>query len=277
MQSYGIPNLATVEEIGQKLQRGEIQRWFIDPNQQVSGDESRIGLSQYEAPNLRISFVTNGGGLYIVHGRYDQQTNQILPPVIVPQHVTVPQPVTVPTKGTLREPSLIRWENTYQIIDNSRRATPRVSNNYTDNEINGQVSRDYFNPLFQSIDSFQSERYVFYCRTASTHNGEQCSLVKEWTSGNSRLQFWITTGTPYTIGEFFDVPDMGWYIVYGTAETFLIVGNSDSHPFVVTPMFSFGNTDGSTEETIDFPSLNLDQVKYLLKTKAIEYIFNQIH
>ena len=257
MQSYGIPNFATVEEIGQKFQRSEIQRWFIDPNQQVRGDE----------PNVRISFITNDNKLYLVHARYDQQTNQILPPIYVAP------------KGTLQDPSLIRWENTYQILDNSERATPTVSSNYTDHEIDGQISSDYFGPIFRSIDSFQSELYVFYCKTASTTNGEQCALVKEWvaTSTKSRLQLWITTGEPRAVSDLTNIPNMGWYIVFGTSETFLIVGNSNSHPFVITPTFTLYNTDGSTDENIDLPSLNLDQVKYLLKTKASEYIFDQIH
>jgi hypothetical protein len=33
MQSYGLPNFATVGQIGQMLQRGEIQKWHVDPKQ----------------------------------------------------------------------------------------------------------------------------------------------------------------------------------------------------------------------------------------------------
>lgn len=249
-----IPNFATVDEISQKLQRGEIERWSIDPNQQISNDQS----------NVRISFFTKDGGLYLVRARYDQVTNQILPPVQIPVPII--------------RPSLIKWNETHRIIYDSAKATPPIPNGYSDTEINGRVPQDYFNPIFQSIDSFQSKNYKYYLQTANTHNGEQPALVKEWSNdSNSRIQLWITNGEPYMIGQHQSISDEGWYIVYGTPDTFLIVGNYGSHPFVVAPAFSFDNSDGSTDEDFDFPSLNLEQVKYILKTKAPEYIFDQTH
>ena len=48
MQSYGLPYFATFEEISEKLQQNKIQKWFVDPNQQIFNND----------PNVRISFIT---------------------------------------------------------------------------------------------------------------------------------------------------------------------------------------------------------------------------
>lgn len=65
MQSYSIARapmfLATIDQIGQKLQRGEIQTWYISK------------------PGAEIIFVAKRGELYVIKAKYDQQTNQIIP------------------------------------------------------------------------------------------------------------------------------------------------------------------------------------------------------
>ena len=91
----GLPHFATVDEIQQKLQQGQIQRWFIDPKLRIPNDEL----------NVRISFVTNDDKHYLVRARYNQQTNQNFPPVDVPQ------------RGEWRESSLIKWENASNIFN----------------------------------------------------------------------------------------------------------------------------------------------------------------
>ena len=251
-----IPNFATVDEITQKLQRGEIQRWFIDPNQQVRGDE----------PNVRISFITKEGGLYLVRAKYDQRTNQIFPPVEVhPKEI----------------PSLIKWENAHTIFNvgsQMNTITPKVPKGYSDREIEGKVSRNYYDLIFQSIDGFKFDRYQYYLRVVPTNTGEQSALMRQWSNKDTRLQFWITTSEPNLTNEVNPyIMNSGWAIIYGTPTTFLVVGNNGSHPFVMAPDFTFDNSDGSTDEDVDFPILNFDQVKYLLKSKVIEYVFNQIH
>lgn len=256
---HGLHNSITFDEITQKLQRGEIERWFVDPTNQNIND----------LPNTVISFVTNNGELYLVKAKYDPQINQVYPPVealkrtiVEPIHVEIPLvPLVVPTST-----SLINWRNTHSIFNlgsQSNNITPRIPNQYTDEEINAEISRDYFDSIFQSIDNFAPSDYHYTFRLVPTNLGDESALVKKWSNYGDQIQLWIIND--------------GWAIIYGTNNTFLIVGNNNSHPFIMTPNFSFDNTDGSTDENIDFPSLNLDQVKYLVKTKTIEYIFDQIH
>jgi hypothetical protein len=53
--------IATFNEINQKLQCGEIERWFINLEQQISRNK----------PNLRISFLSKDGRLYPIRARHD--------------------------------------------------------------------------------------------------------------------------------------------------------------------------------------------------------------
>ena len=123
----------------------------------------------------------------------------------------------------------------------------------------------YFNDIFQSIDGFRFQKYFYSAESINIDvKEEQSAFLRLWSNENIRLEFWIMN-------------NVFWYIVYGTPNTFLIIGNDATRPFVITPTFLFRNTDESTEENIDLPILSFDQVKFLLKTKAIEYIFNQQH
>ena len=108
----------------------------------------------------------------------------------------------------------------------------------------------YFDHIFQSLDNFQSYNYKQTFNIIDTDIGQEAALVKEWSGTNyhlhhqlhvndscdslyvNRLQFWIS--------------NKGWAGIYGTTETFLIVGNFVGHPFVRTPEFTFCNSDGST-------------------------------
>jgi hypothetical protein len=240
MQSLSLPYFASVEEINQKIQQGEIEKWEIDPK-----------LQYLDNPNTRISFFSKDGKLYLVTAQYNPTTNQILPPVPV-----------IP-KGTLVEPQLINWEKTSKIFNDELNITPNIPNGYCDSEIDGKVSPDYFNSIFQAIDSFQPEVYTYKFKQISTRMGKQCALLKQWTNRDGRIEYWVT--------------DDGYAIIFGTPNTFLIVGNFNDHPFVYTPDWTFDNSDGSTGDDVDYPSLNLDQVKHLLKIKAVEYTFDQIH
>ncbi len=79
--------------------------------------------------------------------------------------------------------------------------------------------------------------------------------------------------------------DEGYAIIFGTVKnpsaakksTYLIVSNIENHPSVIAPGVSFFNSNGSTGEYHDFPALNLDQVKTLMKQNAINFIFDQQH
>lgn len=162
--------------------------------------------------------------------------------------------------------SLINWLNTHTVFNLSNQEnniTPKIPNRYDDENVNEKVPLNYFDSIFHSIDSFQPLEFHNTFKIIPTDMGQEGALVKEWISQDSKLQFWITND--------------GWAVIYGAPTTFLIIGNFVSHPFVMTPLFSFDNSDGSTNEDIDLPVLNLIQVKYLLKTKVPEYIFNQVH
>jgi hypothetical protein len=163
-------------------------------------------------------------------------------------------------------PSLVNWKNTDSIFDQGLfgdKIVSNIPNGYVDKEIKGKVKLKDFDPIFQSLNQFQFNNYRQKFKIIETGIGEQATLLKEWTYDNSKLQFWIN--------------NEGWAAIYGITDTFLIVGNFVDRPFVATPLFIFCNSDGSTGDNVDFLSLDFDDVKDLMKTKAIEYIFHQIH
>lgn len=258
IQHPSLPYLPTFEEISQKLQKGEIEKWFLEPDIQHGTVK----------PNVRMSFIGKDGKYYNVVLNYDQQNNKIGPPLELP-----------PTGDPIKS-SLIKWENTHNILNSgygSNSITPKISNVYGDHEIDGKVSSNYFDKTFQNIDNFKPEKYHYHFRIVPTDMDDQSALLRQWIYKDTRLQFWITSNNPHSDEDPNPYVTVSWVIIYGSSDDFLIVGNNGSHPFVITPTFEFGNSDGSTTEDIDFPILNLDQVKYLLKTKAVSYIFDQIH
>jgi hypothetical protein len=112
--------------------------------------------------------------------RYDAQTNQVFPPVEVSRRE--PALTTVP--------SLIRWNKSHSILDLNHIDTmiPRIGQRYENQEIIGRVPRNYFNHIFQTIDPFQSERYIYKLRQIHTDVGlEQCTLSRQWSNGTARL------------------------------------------------------------------------------------------
>lgn len=159
--------------------------------------------------------------------------------------------------------SLINWDKTITIFNQGEEITPSIPRHYVDNEIEGKVKLKYFKPIFQSLDEFVSNSFRQSFKIVNTDIGKQACLVKEWFYQNSKLEFWVN--------------NEGWAAIYGTTDTFLIIGNFVDHPFVQTPLFTFCNSDGSTSDQDDFITFNLDDVKSLMKSKVPEYIFNQIH
>jgi RNA recognition motif-containing protein len=57
-------NFVSFQQIAQMMQNDQIQSWMIDPT-----------------VNINLKFVGKNGATYLVKARYDQTTNQILPPV----------------------------------------------------------------------------------------------------------------------------------------------------------------------------------------------------
>lgn len=127
------------------------------------------------------------------------------------------------------------------------------------------------NLFFEQIDSFTSINYKYDLIKVpgpeDCDNKENPSLLKYWSNSNVRLEFWLMK----------DGASFNFAIIFGTLDNFLILSNIDDHPYIITKDFIFNNSDGSTHENIDFIALDLNQTKYVLKSKTIEYIFKQIH
>lgn len=229
-----------IGEINEKLRFGQAQR-CIDPEHQKLEAES----------DYTISYVIIDGVIHLVRGRYDAWIHQIVP---------------------IQKKSLINWDTTYTIFNLGFQniITPDIQNCYVDNEIDGKVSVDSFISIYESIDTFQSRKYHYALRRVPTDIGDQSALVREWIGDDGCLQLWISNSEPESSTDY--NVDISWAIIYGTSEIFLIVGNVNDHPFVMTPEFRFDNSNGSTHEDIDFSSLGIDDIKQLLRMKSLEYV-----
>jgi hypothetical protein len=220
-----------VKEILQMKRQGIIKYWAID-----SRSNSTIW------PNVMMTCVTTDDKRYRIQAQYNPDTDQISEPL----------------------PSLVNWDNTYTIFNDSHTITKRIPSNYVDHEIDGQVDPTIFDPIFQSLTQFQYQKYRYELLNVPSLTGNLCALMREFDNDTNRLQVWIT--------------EEGWSVIYCTLDTFLIVGNCGGHPSVTIPAFSFGNSDGSTnDDDIDWPSITFDQIKDLVKTKTIECIWSQEH
>ena len=95
-------------------------------------------------------------------------------------------------------------------------------------------------------------------------------LIKQWNDKNNCLQLLIILNED-------DYYDHDWVIIFGNNDYCLITGIYGCHPFVDTKSFRFGNSDGSTFLDINPNLLNFNQVKEILKSMTIEFIFDQCH
>lgn len=244
---FGLPSLKVTNyirldfnQLKPKLQSGEIEKWEIDKSSTQSND-----------PNMHGVFYGKDEKVYSVYLRYDPADNSIHPPFT----------------GTPTE-TVVNWNETHRIFNlssgDSSKFLPKIPQGYCDREIEEKVTPNVYDEVFARIDKFTSKKYGYELKDIYGDPGEDMpAMVKSWSNYNSGIELWIT--------------NRGYAAIYGDKDKFLVVGNHQDHPFVETNSFSFDNSDGSTSEDIDFPSLNLDQVKLLMKTKAIEYVFQQIH
>lgn len=184
-----------------------------------------------------------------------------------------------------RKKSLIDWCETALIFnDGLKYIIGEISdNNYCDFEVKDEVKEDHYDDVFNKIDNFIPKKYnKFVCDNQFTSMGEEDILVRAWNNNNARLQLLTILDKEKSDNEMeLYVPvegcDSGYAIIYGDESTFLIVGNYFAHPFVYHPSFAFSNSDGSTFEDCRYDLLNFKQIKNILKRRALEYIFEQVH
>jgi hypothetical protein len=169
--------------------------------------------------------------------------------------------------NSVKMSSPIIWSATFEIFsDNGRSHIIRNLSSiphYVDDEIEGKVTFEDFSPAFTALATFRPNDYQYQLKRVPTDTGKECSMIRKWSCENSHLEFHVL--------------DDGYVIIFGTMDTFIIVGNNNSHPFVITPKFQFYNSDGSTWSDTDYPELNLTGIILLLSLKAQEYVFHQQH
>ena len=243
MSLPSLPYFASFDEIEAMLNQGQIKSFFVRPEDQRSND-----------PNTRLAFLTQDDRLFLVSVQYDPETNQIFPPM-----------PSIVMKGPV-DSSLIKWDRVIeQVFTDRADYLPRIPHGYSDTEIIGQVQPTDLNPIFDELRPFIGDRYRYFFQIADTHNGDQPAMVREWSSqdGQTRLQYCLY--------------DDGWAVVFGSPTTFLVVGNNGAHPFVVTPGWSFDNSDGSTDDDFDPSEMTLAQIKAKAIQKTREFVFEQQH
>jgi hypothetical protein len=182
-----------------------------------------------------------------------------------------------------RLPCLINWSETHGVFnDELHYVIDEIpTNNYCDHEIDKKFTKDFFNDVFQKLDDFEIDHFSRYLmENTETLIGEEDILVKQWYDGPKHIQLLLILdkdNSDYDNEIYTVLDDSGYAILYGDASTFLIVGNYGCHPFVYTPSFIFGNSDGSTFDDSPCQFFNLNKLKNFFKEKALEYLFDQTH
>jgi len=164
----------------------------------------------------------------------------------------------------------INWIHTSSIFDEPAEMLWDEPEQMPEHKLTTIVKQSYFENIFASLDKFKTSKYNFQCTLVEIDGLDQPVLMKEWIGNNhEHLQYWVIANE--------DTDTNGWGAIYADENQFLIIGNLNACPFVLTSDFHFQNTDGCTFEEMDFPSFSVDHVVHWMKTNAIEYIWNPCH
>lgn len=173
---------------------------------------------------------------------------------------------------SIQQSTSIDWLETQSIFSDPTQMLFDDPPRSVEHELPTMIARNYFQNIYTSLDNFKLDNYKFYCTNVEIEDSdnEQPALVKEWNGSNGeRLQYWVAAND--------DTDDKGWGAIYDDGRNFVIVGNFNAHPFVLTSDFYFCNSDGSTYEGMDFPSFGIEHIAKWMKDKLVDYCFHQIH
>lgn len=173
--------------------------------------------------------------------------------------------------ASIQQAHSIDWLETKTIFEDPTQMLFVDAPQMVEHEISTMINQNYFQEIFKSLDNFSLNSYSYYFTNVEIPGDvEQPALVKDWRGKNGeRMQYWVTADE--------DTDDHGWGVIYDGVSTFVVVGNYNDHPFVLTKDIYFYNTDGSTHEQMDFPSFGMEHIAHWTKSKLNDYIFNQIH
>lgn len=155
----------------------------------------------------------------------------------------------------------MNWTCTEAVFEDSHSFLPFEPPFYVDGELS--IEETALLPVFNSLDN---SRFPFYYEEIKSVNGER-ARVRSWFGGKERLELWIIDKED----------EEKWAAIFESENIFLVVGNNDCHSFVITPDFSFFNSDGSTDYEGEVEVLKLENLKRFLKKRIRSYLFNQIH
>jgi hypothetical protein len=117
--------------------------------------------------------------------------------------------------------------------------------------------------IFNSLDDFIPLKSDYFLKNVPTDLGEVPIMVKYWKNEFTKLEFLITKGKGF----------IGYSIIFSTQNDFIILGNSNLHPFIITHDISYWwvSTENHDLYEEDFAHLDFLHIKNLLKIKFKEY------
>ena len=139
---------------------------------------------------------------------------------------------------------------------------------YCDQEVE-EVPKTDIHTFFAALLLTHDDKWIYSMRSDTLHNGlgPGMAMVHCWTHGSDRVEVWN--------GMDGEVADDGLFAVQIGSQA-LIVGCACGHPYVTCNLFSFGNSDGSSDwGGVD--TSNLPAVISCAIDLAKDYVFNQIH
>ena len=171
----------------------------------------------------------------------------------------------------------IDWRRIHRIFKVDK--LPKIIKNYTripsyvDREIVGKIlnHEETFFPFYNALSSFIPSNYEYKIRRISTDMGKDYAVIRTWTVKGPSAEGPSAEKLVYILAN------EGYCAIYGSTDTFLVVGCYNCHPFVITPTFAFGNSDGSTDYPDWYLSSNLEDIKYQMMANMVSYLFEQVH
>lgn len=160
----------------------------------------------------------------------------------------------------------IRWDKLQEVFENE--STDAVENfkapMYLDHELEGHVTEDDVDKLLQEIQ-LKFDKIAWSLNKSPAAQG-----ALSWIGESEQQRMEVLT---YDNGL-----DLDYVIALQLDDIAHIVGNSGGHPFVLTNQFAFDNSDGSTNEDVDFrEDISPHEVLEFAMSKTKEYLFNQVH
>jgi hypothetical protein len=228
--------------------------------------------------NTRLIFDLADGNQVMALVFYNQQTNEIFPPL--------PSPVTTFYQRPSSDSSMIDWTKTNLVFSGRFDFLPEIKKHVGDpEELADVISEDDFAVISEDINRAQNmieEDSLFKTRqffqTVELPGHEiGAAYVREWIANdNTRFQIWMTNPDGQLSQPRGAVG--GWAFIYSSPTNFLVGGLYDNHAFVFTKDVIFHDPNRLDDATWNYKTFGESEIDLMCDDadKSIEEAVSSI-